>query len=234
MERWRGHGRGAAVWLAATGAGAIVAARATWTLVVAGALLIAAAVVWRRSAPLGLARVEVEVPWRRAAVAVGLTGALVGVAALAGVFVRDEGEAAGGASRHYGRHLLPPLPRVRAAYAEALADGSEVHAWRAGRAVLHLRIDTSAEPCSGGPWREFWHMADLPALRVGDGGAFGGRGGRVERLRSGVHVVAFTVRGVVGADALRGTLVRTDRYRGRVHGVCRRTVRFAAPAAATP
>jgi hypothetical protein len=232
MERWRGHGRGAAVWLAATGAGAIVAARAVWTLVVAGALLIAAVVMWRRSAPLGLARVDV--PWRRAAVAVGLTGALVGVAALAGVLARDEGEAAGGASRHYGRHLLPPLPRARAAYAEALADGSSVHAWRAGRNVLHLRVDTSAAPCSGGPWREFWHMAELPALRMGDGGAFGGRGGRVERKPSGVHVVAFSVRGVAAHDVLRGMLVRTDRYRGHVHGVCRRTVRFAAPVAPAP
>jgi hypothetical protein len=161
-------------------------------------------------------------------VAVALTGALVGVAALAGVLARDEGEAAGGASRHYGRHLLPPLPSAPAAYATTLADGSEVRAWRAGARTLHLRIDTAAARCSGGPWREFWHMADLPRLRVGADGAFGGRGGRVERLRSGVHVAAFAVRGTVGPTGLRGTLVRTDAYRGHVDGVCRRTVHFAA------
>jgi hypothetical protein len=226
MERWRDGGRGAAVWLAAMGAGALVAARSAWTPVVAGALLVAAVVVWRRSAPLGIA--PGAVAWRHAALAGGLVAALIGVAAVAGVPARDDGEAAGGASRHYGRPLLPPLPRAPAAYAATLADGSEVHAWRVGARTLHLRVDTAAARCSGGPWREFWHMADLPRLRVGADGTFRGRGGRVERMRVGVHVVAFAVRGAVGPDGLRGTLVRADAYRGRLDGVCRRTVRFAA------
>jgi hypothetical protein len=228
MVRWRDSGRGAAVWLAAAGASAIVAAREAWTIAVAGALLVAAVVVWRRSAPLGIARLDA--PWRRVAAALGLLAALVVVAKLAGVTARDEREAAGAAGRHYGRQLLPPLPRARPAFAATLGDGSEVHAWRTAPATLHLRVDTSAARCSGGPWREWWHMADLPRLRVGPDGAFHGAGGRVERRRVAVHTVAFTVRGRVAADAVRGTLVRTDRYRGHVDGVCRRTVRFAAGA----
>jgi hypothetical protein len=231
MERRRVGGRGAAVWLAATAAGAIVAARSAWTIALAGALLVAAAVVWRRSAPLGIARLD-AVPWRRAAAAVGAVAALVVVAKLAGVLVRDDSEAAGDASERYGRGVLPPLPRVPATYAATLADGSEVHAWRTGPRTLHLRVDTSDAPCSGGTWREWWHMADLPALQVADDGAFHGAGGRVERRRAAVHTVAFTVRGVVASGAVRGTLVRADRYRGHVDGVCRRTVRFTATAAA--
>jgi hypothetical protein len=73
-------------------------------------------------------------------------------------------------------------------------------------------------------------MADFPRLRVGADGAFAGTGGYAERRAVAVHTVAFVVRGVVARDALRGTLVRTDRYRGHVDGVCRRTVRFAARA----
>jgi hypothetical protein len=228
MGHWRDGGRGAAVWLAATGASAIVAAREAQTIAVAGALLVGAVVVWRRSAPLGIARHDV--PWRRVAATAGLLAALVVVAKLAGVLARDESEAAGGASRHYGRRLLPPLPGDRAAFAATLSDGSEVRAWRTAPGTLHLRVDTAAARCSGGPWREFWHMADLPRLRVGPGGAFQGAGGRVEDLPAAHHTVAFAVRGVVARDAIRGTLVRTDRYRGHVDGVCRRTVRFTAGA----
>jgi hypothetical protein len=228
MVRWRDSGRGAAVWLAAAGASAIVAAREAWTIGAGGALLVAAVVVWRRSPPLGIARIDV--PWRRVAVTAGLLAALVVVAKLAGAMARDESEAAGGASRHYGRHLLPPLPAGDAAYAATLRDGTEVHAWRMAPATLHVRVDVAAARCSGGAWREWWHMADFPRLRVAAGGAFAGTGGYAERRAVAVHTAAFAVRGVVARGILRGTLVRTDRYRGRVDGVCRRTVRFAAGA----
>jgi len=215
------------VWLTAVAVAAIVAAREAWTIAVAGALLVAAVLVWRRSAPLGLGRPDL--PWRRVAAGVGLLAALVVVAKLAGVLRRDDGEAAGAATHHYGRRLLPPLPRDRAAYAATLADGSEVHAWRTSAGTLHLRIDTSAARCSGGPWREWWHMADFARLSVAADGAFAGRGGRVERRPADLHTAAFAVRGVAAGVAIRGTLVRTDRYRGHVAGVCRRVVHFTVP-----
>jgi hypothetical protein len=210
------------------GAGAIAAARAPWAAVVGGGLLVAAVVAWRRSAPLGIARVAV--PWRRVTVGAAGVAALVLAAQLAGVLVRDDGEGPDAVSRSDGRLGLPPLPGG-AAYAATLADGSRVRAWRIAPGALHLRVDTSAARCSGGPWREWWHMADLRRVRVGADGAFAARGGRREREPAAVHTAAFAVRGVVDAGGLRGTLVRVDRYRGHVDGACRRVVRFAAPPA---
>lgn len=217
------------MWLAAAGAGAIAGARATWTLVAAGALLVAAVVVWRRSPPLGIA--WPAVPWRRVAAGAALLAALTAVAQSAGVLAEDDSEVPGGGERGlYDHRLLPPLPRAPAAYAVTLADGSELHAWRTAPGTLRLRVDTSSAPCSGGTWRERWHMAVLPGLRVGADGAFHGAGGSAEQRLAGRHTVAFSIRGVVAAGGLRGTFVRTDRYRGHVDGACRRTLRFAVAA----
>jgi hypothetical protein len=217
--------RAAAVFLAAMGVVAMVAAREAWTVGAGGVLVVGAvASAWR-----DVARVRApRVPWRRVVVGVLGIAALTGVAQAVGVLVRDDGEAAGGdAARDHGRHLLPAVPRG-AAFAAVLGDGSRVHAWPVRTGVLHLRVDTSAARCSGGPWREWWHMADLPRLRVASDGAFHGAGGRVEHLRPARHTVRYVVDGLVDGATVRGTLRRTDAYVGDVDGVCRRTVRFAA------
>lgn len=221
VERWRA----AAVFLAAMGVVAIVAAREAWTVGVGAALVVGAVRLARR----GGARVRMpRVPWRRVAVGVAGIAALTVAAQAAGILVRDDGEAAGGgAARSHGRHLLPAVPRG-AAFTATLADGTRVHAWPVAPGVLHLRVDTSAARCSGGPWREWWHMADLPRLRVARDGTFHGAGGRVEHLRPARHTVSYAVDGVVAGAVVRGTLRRTDAYTGDVDGVCRRTVRFAA------
>jgi hypothetical protein len=221
MDRWRA----ASVFLAAMGVVAIVAAREAWTAGVGCALLVGATgLAWRDAARVRAPRV----PWRRVGLGILGIAALTVAAQAAGILVRDDGEAAGGgAARDHGRHLLPPVPRG-AAFSTVLGDGSVVHAWPVAAGVLHLRVDTSAARCSGGPWREWWHMADFPRLRVASGGAFHGAGGRVEHLRPARHTVSFAVDGVISGATVRGTLRRTDAYAGAVDGVCRRTVRFAA------